>query len=394
MFSLKKMEVKNKTVFLRVDYNVPLEKGKVIDNQRIKATIPTLKYLLEQNCKIIIGTHLGRPEGKIVEQWRVDPLAKEVQALLPAQQIIKLDDCVGVQERIHKGKAKDMFMLENLRFYAEEEKNSAVFAHGLADLAEVYVNDAFAVCHRKHASVEAITHFLPAVPGLLLEQEITQLRRALEPLAPAVWIMGGAKLDKVDLIKQALQKADYILVGGALAFSFLRAQGYTVGMSKIDAESVAKAKEILALKRAEKIILPVDVVVVEEFSQKAASSVVPVREMKTIHMGLDIGPGTIRLFEEYLRKAHTIVWNGPLGYYEWAQFAEGTRQIARYIGKLTAVSICGGGETAEAVQKFKIDHLFTHVSTGGGAALEFLAGKKLPALRALEDNYLQFKKKV
>lgn len=388
-FSLTKCPLDNKTVFLRTDYNVPIEKGKVVEDYRIKASLPTIKFLLKKKCKIIIGCHLGRPQGKVVANLRLDPIAKVLKKLLPKVKITKLDDCIGreIKEIIDKGKSGEIFLLENLRFYKEEKENDPAFAHSLANLAEIYVNDAFANCHRKHASMEAITKFLPSLPGFLVEKEIADLGKALNPTKPLVWVLGGAKLDKVELLEKVLSKADYVLIGGALAFPFLKAKGIPVGMSKVDSKSVKVAKKFLKSKR---IILPVDFVVTDKFSSQSKASVVGCDEIGNHQIGLDLGPETIKLFKMYLRKALTIVWNGPLGYFEWAKYANSTKEIGRYIGKLSAHSICGGGETAEAIRKFHLTDKFTHVSTGGGAALTLLSGKKLVAVEALEDNFKAF----
>lgn len=393
-FTLHTYPVQNRTVLVRVDYNVPLKNGKVTDNARIKATLPTLHCLLDHHCKIILATHLGRPEGRVVEEWRLDPIAKELQHLLK-RPVIKLDDCLGaeIKQRIVKGKLGQIFLLENLRFYKEEEDNNPVFAHSLASLADVYVNDAFSASHRAHASIVGIPHFLPALAGFLLEKEIAYLSKALHPERPSVWILGGAKLDKVEFFQQALQRADIILVGGALAFPFLRAQGYSIGMSRCNGEAVRVAKDILRTrgKGAKKLVLPIDFVVADDFSLTAKSRIVSATEIPTTSFGLDIGPQTVELFKRYLEKARTIVWNGPLGYFEWEKYSRGTKEIGRYIAALPAVSIIGGGETAAAMHKFHLDLKLTHVSTGGGAAIEFLAGKRLPGMEVLERSYGGFR---
>lgn len=395
-FSLAEFPVERKKVLVRVDYNVPIDKGKVRDDTKIRASLPTMEYLLQRQCTIILATHFGHPEGKIVPELRVNLLAHALQKMLPKQNIITFDDCIGrnIKERITVGKPKEVFLLENLRFYKEEEENDAAFAHSLANLADIYVNDAFAVAHRKHASVDAITRFLPAAAGFLMETEIEQLGKALHPEQPAVWIMGGAKLNKIELLQQALHQADYILIGGALAFSFLKAKHIQVGMSKIDSRSLMLAQKILQEKLARKIILPIDFMVTDKFSAKAPCHNVHYNHIKPQEIALDLGPETIKLFKIYLRKAKTIVWNGPLGYFEWAKYAASTKEIGRFLGRLTATTIAGGGETAEALHKFHLADNLTHVSTGGGATLEFLAGKKLPAIEALERNYRMFKGKL
>ncbi len=395
MFSLSNFNLAGRTVLVRVDYNVPLKNGKVAENYKIKASLPTLKFLLANDCKIILATHLGRPEGKVVPELKVDPLAEELRLLLPKIKIFKLNDCIGkeIKEEISQGKKRQIFLLENLRFYKEEEENDPAFAHSLAELTDFYLNDAFGVSHRKHASVEAITHFLPSLPGLLLEKEIYHLQKALKAERPSVWILGGAKLNKVELIQQAFQKADYILIGGALAFSFLKVKGYPIGMSKIDAGSVQIAKQLLKSSSAKKIILPLDFMVTKKLAYQTKTEIVNFKEIAFDQVALDIGPNTIELFKKILSRAKTVVWNGPLGYFESAQFARGTKEIGRFLGKIKALKVAGGGETSEMIYKFQLEHNFSHLSTGGGAALTFLSGKPMPGLVALERNYQRFKKK-
>ncbi len=394
-FSLLNTPLSGKTVLVRVDYNVPLKDGKIADPAKIKASLPTLRLLLSQHCKLVILTHLGRPGGKVVSSLRVKPLAQELQKLLPGEKISVLHDCIGkdIQKTIAEGKQREIFVLENLRFYRGEEENNPVFAHSLAQLGEIYVNDAFADLHRKHASIHALPQFLPSLAGLLVEKELHHLRTALHPKRPAVWILGGAKFRKILLLAKTLKKADYIVVGGAMAFPFLRAQGISVGVSKIDKDAVDLAKAVLKKSLSKKIILPLDFAVAENVSSRATPVIVPFNRIGAQQIALDIGPETIDLFRRYLRRAQTIVWNGPLGYFEWAAFAKGTKEIGRAIGKLTAISIVGGGETAEAVHKFRLEHNFTHISTGGGASLAFLAGEKLPGLIALEKSYKKYRKK-
>ncbi len=396
LFSLRKFPLAGKTVLLRVDYNVPLKEGKVLDAKRIVASIPTLQFLLHQNCKIILATHLSQPEGKFVPEFSTKNLVSTLQGLFPKRKIVWLNDCIGkeVRKKISAGSTKEIFLLENLRFYSQEEENNAFFAHSLASLAQVYVNDAFAVSHRKHASVQAITQYLPSIPGFLLEKEIAQLQKALHPQKPVVWIIGGAKLNKIGLLQQALKKADFILIGGALAFAFLKAKGIPIGMSKIDTSSVREAKKILQSSLSKKIILPIDFLVAEQFSPRAKARVVSANAIQSQQMGLDLGPRSVEHFKSYLQKAKTIVWNGPLGYFEWEKFAFSTKAIGRFIGTLSATSLAGGGETAEALEKFRLTHCFTHLSTGGGAALEFLSGKELPAIKALENNYKHWRNRI
>ncbi|MFH0701680.1 MAG: phosphoglycerate kinase [Candidatus Woesearchaeota archaeon] len=394
-FTLETFPLQNKTVLVRVDYNVPLKNGKVMDNSKIEASLPTIKYLLEKNCKIILMTHLGDPKGKVVLELKTDPLAEELQKLLPHNKITKLNECMGkeIKEEIKNALPGQVFLLENLRFHPEEEKNEILFAQSLASLAEVYVNDAFAVAHRNHASVSAITPYLPAVSGHLMEEEITHLNQAFSKARPAVWLMGGAKLDKIDLINQALKRADYLLIGGALAFTFLKARGINVGMSKVDLASVPLAQQILK-KQEDKIILPIDFIVANEFKMRAKSFIVPYNGIGNGQMALDIGPKTIEVFKHYLKRAKVIVWNGPLGYFEWAKFAQGTKEIGRFLGEVECIKIAGGGETSAAIHKFNLNHNFTHVSTGGGASLDFLSGKKMPGIDALQENYKIWKNKI
>ncbi|MDP3989944.1 MAG: phosphoglycerate kinase [archaeon] len=397
-FSIHNYPLEDKVIFLRTDYNLEIaEKSKQKEeiNLKIKESLPTINFLLDKNCKIIIATHLGRPNGKIVPELSVQPLIKELKQQINREDvktIQKIDLNEPVIEKIHNAKKTKIFFLENLRFDSGEEKNSPIFAKKLSSLADIYVNDAFGASHRKHASIDAITQFLPSMPGFLIEKEINQLNKALKPKHPLAWILGGAKLDKIELINQALQKADYVLVGGALAFPFLKAKGIPIGMSKVDQNSINLAKEILNHKNSAKIILPVDFIASEEFSVKAKGFVVPFNHILPKQICLDLGPQTINLFKQYLRKTHTIVWNGPLGYFEWTQFATATREIARYISNLTATTICGGGETSKALQKYHLADKMTHVSTGGGASIAFLSGKNLPGLDAFYSNYKKFGK--
>ncbi len=396
-FNLKTFPIAKKTVFLRVNYDIPLEQGKVVDNSRIKASLDTIKFLLQKRCKIVLGFHLGRPEGKIVSELKVDPIVKELKKLLPKERITKFDDCIGkeIKRKILIGNFQQIFVLENLRFYKEEQQNNLAFGHSLANLAEVYVNDAFGNSHRKHASMEAITHFMPSISGIQLEQELFYLNKTLKPKKPAIWIIGGAKLDKVDFIQQALKKADKILIGGALCFPFLRAKGIKVGHSKLNPRSVKIAKKILKNSQArKKIILPLDFIVTEKLAARTKTETVAYNNIKPHQIGLDIGPKTIELFKQHLIKAKTILWNGPLGYSEWAKFSQGTKKIGRFLDQVNCTKIAGGGETAEALYNFHLSHNFTYVSTGGGAALMYLSGKPLPALVALKKNYDKLKKNV
>ncbi len=391
MKSISQINITNKTIFLRVDYNLPFKNNTPQDLTKIKSSLQTINHLLKHNNKIILATHLGRPAGKFNPEFSTKHLLKPLQSLLPKYKITHLHDCIGsdIKTTIQKSSSK-IFLLENLRFYHEEEQNDPLFAQSLASLADIYINDAFAVSHRAHASVHAITKYLPSYAGFQLETEIIQLSKALHPQPPVIWILGGAKLDKIDLIQQALQKADYILIGGALSFAFLKAKNISVGQSKTDTKSVHIAKSILNSPHAKKIILPIDFITTTKMSPNTKTSIRNYNQIQTTEIALDLGPKTIALFKHHLRKAHTIIWNGPLGYYEWNKFAQATKDIGRFISTLTAITIVGGGETAAAMHKFHLHHKLTHVSTGGGASLEFLSGKILPGILALNENKKKF----
>src|SRR3989344_4003555 len=331
-FKITTFPLADKTILLRADLDVPVANGKVTDNRRLKAALPTIQFLLQNNCRIIIIGHLGWLEGKIVEQLSLKPAFKELkQLLLPEhlpEQLIFLTDSIGreIKNRIKIGKPKQIFILENLRFYKEEEENDQAFAHSLASLADIYINDAFANSHRKHASMEAVTNYLPSLAGIQVETELQELSKALRPLTPVIWILGGAKLDKLGLLKKLLDDADQILIGGALAFPFLRAKGFRTGMSKVTADSISIAKKILQDKQASKIILPLDFIAADEMKPEAKPVVVPFDNINSRQIALDLGPETIKLFKQQLRKAKTIVWNGPLGYFEWAAFSKSTKE--------------------------------------------------------------------
>ncbi len=395
-FHLINFPIKDKIVFYRTDYNVPIKAGKVEDNYKIRATLPTIKFLLKNNCKIIIGTHLGRPKGKFVSKLKLDPIAKTLRELLPKKKIIKLNKSIGpeVKNKI-KNSTAQIILLENLRFYAEEENNESFFAHSLANLTQIYINDAFADSHRKHASIQAITKFLPSIAGFLFEKEIHQLNKALYPQKPVVWILGGAKLQKTNLLQSALKKANQILIGGALCFSFLRAKGFQVGSSLTDQKTVRIAKNILNNKKNhKKIVLPIDFAAASSFSARAKMQIVKADQIAPSQICLDLGPETIKLFIQNLQKAKTIVWNGPLGYFEWEKFAKSTKEIGRFLAKTNKIIICGGGETSAAIRKFHLQDKITHLSTGGGATLNYLAGKNLPALESLYKNHSHFKRRI
>lgn len=396
MLSLSQLPVENRTILVRVDYNVPRKNGKILDLTKLKTSLPTIKYILKKNAKIVLMTHLGRPDGKKIDSLKLNKVANELRKLLPKNKIVKLNNCIGseVKRRIEKQKIGEIILLENLRFYKEEKENDAVFAHSLANLADFYVNDAFAVSHRAHASISAITKFIPAAAGLLLETEILNLNKALHPKKPSVWLMGGAKLKKVDVIENALKKSDVILIGGALAFQFLRAKGIKVGNSLVDKNSIEMAKKILKNKNAKKIVFPLDFKCAKSLSFNAKSFIRQFNEIKPGEIGLDLGPKTIDLYKLHLSKARTVVWNGPLGYFEVSKYQKSTKELTKKIISRKVFSVCGGGETLEVIRRLKLGSKFTHLSTGGGATLAYLAGKKMPGIIALQENKISLLKQA
>jgi len=386
--TVKDINVTGKRVLMRVDFNVPLAEGKVADDTRLRAALPTIQYLLDQGAKVILMSHLGRPKGKVVEELRMDPVAERLSELL-GRPVRKLDDCVGdeVKAAVAEMRPGDVILLENTRFHPEERKNDPDFAKKLAELADVFVNDAFGAAHRAHASTVGVTQYLPAVAGLLMEKELNFLGKALEsPERPFVALLGGAKIsDKIGVIQNLLTRVDALLIGGGMANTFLKAQGYEVGQSLVEDESLGVAKELLE-RAGEKLALPVDAVVADRFAADAASKAVSVDEVPPDWRILDIGPRTVELFKEKLAGARTVVWNGPLGVFEFPKFAAGTEAIARFLADLEATTIIGGGDVVAAVRRAGVADRITHVSTGGGAALEFLEGKELPGVAALLDK--------
>jgi phosphoglycerate kinase len=386
--TIKDIDVRGKRVLVRVDFNVPLAGGKVSDDTRIVAALPTIRYLLEHNAKVILMSHLGRPKGKVAPEFSIAPAAARLSELL-GRPVKQLDDCIGekVEAAVQAMKPGDVVMLENLRFYAEEEKNDAAFARKLAALGEVYVNDAFGTAHRAHASTESVAHYLPAVAGFLMEKELEFLGKATEnPEHPFIAILGGAKIsDKIGVINNLLGKVDALLIGGGMANTFLKAEGLAVGESLVEEEVVELAKRLLA-EASGKLFLPVDVVVADRFDAEAEAKTVPVTEVPAGWRILDIGPATVAHFGNRLAPAKTVVWNGPMGVFEFPRFAEGTRAIARILAGLDAVTVIGGGDSAAAVTQAGLADKMTHISTGGGASLEFLEGKTLPGVAALLDK--------
>jgi len=385
--SLKALPVRpGKKVLVRADLNVPLKDGKVADDTRIRESLATIKFLLKKKAIVILLSHLGRPKG-VDDSLRMDPVAERLGKLLKSH-VIKLDDCVGseVDDALNEMHNGDVVVLENVRFHDEEEANDDSFARALAELADFYVNDAFGSSHRAHASIVGVPKYLLSSAGFLLQKEITMLSNALSPKKPFVVVLGGAKVsDKIGVIENLAKKADKILIGGAMMFTFLKALGKDVGQSKLEQDKIGVARQLLN-KYGKKIVLPVDVVVADNADSKAKCKTVSVDAIPKSSIGLDIGPKTIKLFESELKKAKTVVWNGPMGMFEIAKFARGTDSIAKIISKLRATTIVGGGDSAAAVQKLGLAKKFSHVSTGGGASLEFLEGKTLPGVAALREN--------
>lgn len=391
--SVRDLDCQNKRVLIRVDFNLPLdENGRVTDETRVIAALPTIKTVLEQGGKAILISHLGRPQGKVVESMRLKPVVDVLSKHL-GQKVLSVNDCIGpeVEQLVETMKPGDCALLENLRFYAEETENSLEFAKQLASLAELYVNDAFGSAHRAHASTEGVTHFFKkSAAGLLMEKELAYLGQALsEPEHPFLAIVGGAKVSgKIEVIENLLNKVDLLLIGGGMAYTFFKAKGWQIGNSLLEADKIALAKKILD-KGKEKILLPLDCLIAQEMKSGAASRVVDVADIPEGWSGFDIGPKSKKLFCEKLVAAKTVVWNGPLGVFEIEDFASGTNTIAQRLSEITAsgaTTIIGGGDTAAAVAKAGLAKEMSHISTGGGASLEMMEGKELPGVVALTDR--------
>jgi len=385
--TIDQLDANGKTVLVRCDFNVPLDGDRITDDRRIVASLPTIKRLLDQGAKVVLCSHLGRPKGGPEPKYSLAPVAKRLSELL-GQNVALAPDCVGdeVRAKVNALKSGQVLLLENVRFHTEEEKNDESFAKELASLAEVYVNDAFGTAHRAHASTEGVAHHLPAYAGYLIEKELKFLGDALEnPKRPFVAVLGGAKVaDKIRVIESLLPKVDRLLIGGGMAYTFLKAQGHEIGKSLLDAESLEFARSIV-IEAGDKIVLPTDTVVAAEFKADAVPSVVPVDAIPADQMGLDIGPETQKRFREVLLKAGTVVWNGPMGVFEFENFAHGTKAVAEAMSESDAVTVVGGGDSAAAVEQMDLADAMTHVSTGGGASLEFLEGQELPGIAALRD---------
>jgi len=387
---LGEKDLKGKRVLVRVDFNVPMDKEKKItDDTRIKESLPTIKYLFEKGAKVILVSHLGRPSG-VTEDLRLNPIAKRLEELLK-KKVTKLNDSVGeeVEQAISKMNNGDIVLLENIRFYKEEEANDEQFARKLAELADIYVNDAFGTAHRAHASTAGVAQFLPAYAGFLIQKELDVMGKALtDPKRPFVAIIGGAKIStKIAVLKNLLNKVDTLIIGGGMVYTFLKAKGLEIGKSLVEDKAIDQAKVFMAQAEAgkAKVIFAKDVVVASEMSDKASTKVVKVEQIPPDMMGVDAGPETIKIIKEEIRKAGTVVWNGPVGVFEIPKFAKGTNEIARALADSKAVSIIGGGDSAAAVEAAGVADKITHISTGGGASLEFLEGKELPGIAVLQE---------
>lgn len=386
--TIRDIDVKGKKVLVRVDFNVPLKDNGVGDDTRIRAAIPTINYLLDHGAAVILCSHLGRPKGGPDPKYTLKPVAEHLSDLLK-KNVQFASDCIGpeAENAAKKLQPGEILVLENTRFHTEEEKNDMGMAKNLASLAEVYVNDAFGTAHRAHASTEGVTHFLPGVAGFLLEKEIQYLGQAVaNPKRPFVAIMGGAKIsDKIGVIKNLLKKADVILIGGGMANTFLKAMGYDMADSLVEEDSVPLAEELLK-ESAGKLHLPVDIVLGDKFDAEASVKTIPVGNVPAGWRILDIGPETVVTYAKELNSAGTVVWNGPMGVFEFPKFAEGTYGIAKVVAESKAVSIIGGGESVAAIQQSGLADKITHISTGGGASLEMLEGLELPGVAALQDK--------
>lgn len=389
--SVRDVEVKGKRVFVRVDFNVPVEDGKITDDTRIRETLPTIKYLIENGAKVILASHMGRPKGEFVDSMRLTTAAERLSELL-GKPVAKADEAVGdaVKAKIAELNEGDVLVLENVRFYKGEEKNDPELAKQFAELADLFVNDAFGAAHRAHASTEGIAHFLPAVSGLLMEKELSVLGKALSsPERPFTAIIGGSKVkDKIDVIDNLLNLADNVLIGGGLSYTFTKAQGYEIGKSLVDNDKIDVALGFIekAKKLGKNFLLPVDVVVADKFGADANTKIVDATDIPADWEGLDIGPKTREMYADIIKNSKLVVWNGPMGVFEIDIFAEGTKAVAQACATTEGYTVIGGGDSAAAAEKFHLADQMDHISTGGGASLEFMEGKALPGVEALNDK--------
>ncbi|MFC2021600.1 phosphoglycerate kinase [Chloroflexota bacterium] len=391
--TIRDIDVSGKRVLVRVDFNVPIDEktGAITDDSRIRATLPTIKYLIDRGARVILASHLGRPDGKVVDKLRLTVVVQRLSQIL-GKQVGVTKSCIGseTEKSVAGLQSGDVLLLENLRFHSAEERDSPIFARALARLADIYVNDAFGTSHRSHASIVRVTEYLPSVAGLLLEKELETLGSILEnPAHPFGGLVGGAKVsDKVGMLENIIGKMDFLLIGGGMAATFLKAKSYEVGLSLIEADRLDTAAGLMekAARNGARLLLPVDVVVVDEISAEAKGKVVSIESISPRQRIVDIGQQTIKNFYEELRRCQTVFWNGPMGICEIAQFAEGTRAMAKLLANLKATTIIGGGSTAEVVTNMGLADKMSFVSTGGGASLRFLGGQILPGVEALLDK--------
>lgn len=389
--TMKDIDVKGARVFVRVDFNVPMESGHITDDTRIRAALPTIEYLVAEGAKVILASHLGRPKGEVNEEMRLTAVGERLAELLN-KPVKKLDESIGqaVEEAIAQMQEGDIVLLENVRFHKGEEKNDAALAESFAKLADVYVNDAFGAAHRAHATTEGIAKFIPAVSGFLMEKELDVLGKALSnPERPFTAIIGGAKVkDKIGVIENLLEKVDHLIIGGGLSFTFIKALGHNIGNSLVEEDKIDLAKSFIdkAKEKGVKLHMPVDAVLADAFSKDANTQTVAIDAIPDGWMGLDIGPETAKNYADVIAKSKLIIWNGPMGVFEMEKFANGTKTVAEAMAQTAGYTVIGGGDSAAAVEKFGVAAKMDHISTGGGASLELMEGKELPGIIALNDR--------